>query len=57
MVLLGGVAAAIVLLVIQRWVRAMQQRKEQKIAKEGTVPERHKELFHYTSIFGAEGNP
>ena len=55
MVLLGGVAAAIVLLVLQRWVRAMQQRKEQKIAKEGTVPERHKELFHYTSISALKG--
>ena len=33
----------------------MQQRKEQKIAKEGTVPERHKELFHYTSISALKG--
>ena len=33
----------------------MQKRKEGKNAKEGTVPERHKELFHYTSISALKG--
>ena len=55
MVLLGGVAAAIVLLTIQSWVRSMQKRKEQKLAKGGKVSKRHKKLFHYTSISALKG--
>lgn len=53
--LLGGLAAAIVLTVLEKRARVMGQPNKQNIVEKGKVAERHKELFHYTSITALKG--